>query len=116
MKDLYTKRLYLRKITQSDAEQIYHGWASDDQVTKYLTWPTHKNLETTKSIVSYWIDEYKKDNCYRYGIELLGLGSLIGMIDVAEYIDGNPMIGYVLSRQNWNHGYMSEACQEIIRY
>ena len=38
---LETQRLVLRRFTLEDAEAMYKNWASDIEVTKYLTWPTH---------------------------------------------------------------------------
>lgn len=35
---LETERLILRKFTPSDAEGMYTGWASDEKVTRYLSW------------------------------------------------------------------------------
>ena len=40
---LETDRLILRRFTMDDAEGMLNNWASDDEVTKYLTWPTHQN-------------------------------------------------------------------------
>ena len=34
---LETERLVLRRLTIEDAEIMYRNWASDDEVTKYLT-------------------------------------------------------------------------------
>ena len=34
---LETKRLILRKFAENDAEAVFRNWASDDEVTKYLT-------------------------------------------------------------------------------
>ena len=34
-----TERLILRPFTLSDANDMFKNWASDDEVTKYLTWP-----------------------------------------------------------------------------
>lgn len=38
---LETTRLKLRRFTIEDAEGMYRNWASEDEVTKFLTWPTH---------------------------------------------------------------------------
>lgn len=45
---LTTKRLVLRKFKIEDAENMYHNWASDPEVTRYLTWPAHSSVEVTK--------------------------------------------------------------------
>lgn len=33
-----TERLILRRAVIEDAEPMYRNWASDPEVTKYLTW------------------------------------------------------------------------------
>ncbi len=116
MQKLQTKRLNLRKIREDDAAQIFNGWANDKEVTKYLTWHPHESVESVKQLVCFWLDDYKKENCYRYGIELLGTDDLIGMIDVVGYDDGVPEIGFVLARAHWNKGYMSEALKSVTTY
>ena len=45
---LETKRLILRPFTIEDAQEMFFGWASDPEVTKYLEWNTHENIEETK--------------------------------------------------------------------
>ncbi len=114
MINLYTKRLKLRQITMNDCNQIFSCWASDKEVTKYLTWHAHKNIETTKNIVSNWISQYKNNNCYRWGIELKKTNNLIGMIDVVNYINNDPVIGYVLGKAYWNNGYMTESLKAVL--
>ena len=52
-----TKRFYLRKFKITDAIAMFNNWASDDEVTKYLTWQTHRNVETSKSFIQYLIDK-----------------------------------------------------------
>ncbi len=116
MKDLQTKRLHLRKIKGSDAEQIFNCWASDEEVTKYLTWHAHKNIESLVQIIDVWLEDYKKTDTYLYGIELFGTNKLIGMIGVVSYNNGVPAIGYVLGKKYWHNGYMSEALTVVTDY
>ena len=42
--------------------------------------------------------------------------TLIGGIDVVGYLDGTPVIGYVISRKYWNNGYVTEACKCVLDY
>ena len=113
---LITDRLILRKLKQDDAELIFKNWTSDTEVTKYVTWETHKNIKETTEILNIWLKEYESPKTVRFGIVLKENNELIGMIDIVDFDDGVPEIGYVLSRKYWNHGYMSEACKAFTDY
>ena len=55
-KTIETERLILRQFTVEDSQAMFENWASDDEVTKYLTWPTHTSEEISKSILRDWVD------------------------------------------------------------
>lgn len=115
MRELQTERLLLRKITREDVPAIYEGWANDPEVAKYVTWNAHESISDTHKIMDFWLEEYKKADCYRYGIERLSDGALMGMIDVVGYHHGNPVIGYCSGKEYWNHGFMTEALNALIQ-
>ena len=53
------------KLTQfeiEDAENMFYNWANDPEVTKYLTWPTHADVENTKLILKYFIENIQIPN------------------------------------------------------
>lgn len=116
MKELVTERLFLRKFNLNDAESMFYNYASDPEVTKYLTWNPHKNLEETRSILQCWVEQYKKPERINYAIILKENNQLIGGIDVCGYKEGVPVIGYVLSKKYWNNGLMTEAFKCLINY
>ena len=113
---LITKRLILRKLKREDAEPMFRNWANDPEVTKYMTWNSHENIEVTKTIINYWLEEEKDPKTIRFFITLKNSDEPIGSIDVVDYINGVPEIGYCLSRKHWNKGYMTEACEAFINY
>ena len=113
MKELETERLLLRRIRREDAQRIFDCWASDPEVTRYLTWQPHASVAVTEAIVARWLADYDKPDTYRYGIELRETGELIGMIDVVGYHHGNPVIGYCSGRAYWGNGYMTEALKAL---
>ena len=117
-RELETERLLLRKITVNDAEAMYNNWASDDVVTRYVTWPTHQSVEDTKSLLAMWEKEYENDNCYRWIIELKDEKKAIGTIDVCRMngSDGVAEVGYVISRDYWNRGIVTEAAKRVLEY
>ena len=113
MKELESERLLLRHIRRDDAQRIFDCWASDPEVTRYLTWQPHASVAVTEAIVARWLADYDKPDTYRYGIELRETGELIGMIDVVGYHHGNPVIGYCSGRAYWGNGYMTEALKAL---
>ena len=113
---LPSSNLFLRQFRLDDAQAMFDNWASDPEVTKYLTWATHPNVEVTRTIIKQWVEEYKKPDTYRYAITLKDSGELIGGIDVVKYTNGVPEIGYCLARKYWNKGYMTEACKALINH
>lgn len=117
-KTLESERLILRKLKIDDATNMYNNWASDNEVSKYLPWNTHKNIEETKKILNMWIAEYKEDNIYNWGIEVKNNSELIGTITVM-HIDERCQIaeiGYCIGKNYWGKGYINEANDIVIKY
>ncbi|MCD7762359.1 MAG: GNAT family N-acetyltransferase [Lachnospiraceae bacterium] len=113
---LKTDRLILRRFTINDAEEMFNNWASDDEVTKYLTWPTHQNIETTQGYINYCIHGYSESAFYQWVIESKETHELIGNISVVqinEEIDGLEL-GWVIGKKYWGNGYTAEAAKEVI--
>lgn len=117
-RELATERLTLRRFEIEDAENMFYNWASDPEVTKYLTWPTHKSVEVTETIIKEWVSQYDRKDFYQWAIELNDLEQPIGTISVIEVKEDIEAveIGYCIGREFWNKGYTSEALREIIRF
>jgi len=113
-----TPRLILRRGVREDAEPMFHNWASDPEVTKYLTWSTYENVESAYTILDLWISEYGKLNFYQWMIELKELGQPIGSISVVRQNDRveEAEIGYCIGSQWWHKGIMTEALTAVIEY
>ena len=116
IKTLETERLILRKLEESDAEEMYKNWASDDEVTKYVRWSTHKNVDETREYIKFENEQCKQDNYYNWGIVLKETGELIGAIGAFPSEDGRIEQGYNISRKYWNNGYTTEALKKVLEY
>ena len=116
--ELATERLTLRRFELEDAENMFYNWASDPDVTKYLTWPPHASVEVTESIVKNWVEQYKMKDFYQWAIELNDLEQPIGSISAVKVDDATESveIGYCIGKRFWNKGYTTEALTEIIRF
>ena len=113
-----TERLLLRRLVESDAEAMFKNWASDPEVTKFLTWPTHTSVEVTKYVLSTWLPLYEKNDYYQWTIILKENGEEpIGTIhgQVNNDIE-SVMVGYCLGRKWWHQGIMTEAFKALIEF
>lgn len=113
-----TSRLILRRAVREDAEPMFRNWASDSDVTKFLTWPAYETVETAYPILDMWISEYEKPNYYQWMIELKELGEPIGSISAVRQNDRveEAEIGYCIGSQWWHKGIMTEALSAVIEY
>ena len=114
-----TERLILRRFTMEDAEAMFRNWASDDEVTRYLTWPTHESVEITNMVLSDWTSHYPEPDFYNWAIVLKENGpepiGSIAVVGIDKKVDGATM-GYCMSRAHWRKGIMAEALTAVIAF
>ncbi len=116
-KVLETERLILRPFSIDDAEAVYHNWASDPEVTKFLSWPTHTSIEVTRSVRFLDAENYDKLDYYNWAIVLKELGEPIGALSGYVEEDVNAVrLGYCIGKPWWRQGIVPEAVREIIRF
>ena len=115
-KQINTGRLILRRFSVDDAQAMYDNWASDPEVTKYLTWPAHSGPEVSRMVLDSWVVGYERDDFYQWAIEFEGepIGSISGVSKTApaELVH----IGYCIGRKWWHQGIMSEVLSAVIRF
>lgn len=113
-----TERLILRPFKIEDADYAFKNWTNDDKVTRFLTWPTHKDKSVTQKIIADWVASYHNKNFYQWAIELKTLKEPIGTISVVGSNEKTAMlhIGFAIGSKWWNQGYASEALSAIIPF
>lgn len=116
---LETPMLILRRFTAEDAQPMFDNWASDPEVTKYLTWPAHGSPEITAWVLKSWVEDYGKAEVYQWAITLRENGDdpigSIGVVKLWEETDCAE-IGYCIGRRWWHRGIMSEALGAVMRF
>lgn len=114
-----TDRLILRRYVIEDADAMYKNWASDSEVTKFLTWQPHSSVEVSRGIIENWLKEYSDEKYYQWAIVLKDNGNEpIGDISVVHMKEDISMvhIGYCLGRAWWRRGIMSEALKAVMDF
>ncbi len=112
---LKTYRLILRRLAISDLNDFYE-YASIEGVGECAGWNHHKSIDESKAILSKMVESntefaivYKENN------KMIGT---IGLQKPKVELDGlnGIELGYVLSKDYWGMGIMTEAIREVIRW
>lgn len=109
-----TERVSLRNFVKDDLEDL-HAYCSQEGVGELAGWPHHENIQQSKKILDKFIQNknqlaivYKENN------KVIGH---IGIHDDSE--DGREdtkELGYVLNRNYWNRGLMTEVINAVLEY
>ena len=115
---LETHRLILRPYRLEDADDMFENWASDPEVTKFLTWPPHSSVEVSRNVLEAWIPHYEEGNYFNWAIEWKETGRVIGNIAVVGFNQAaeSADLGYCLGRAYWGRGIMPEAIRAVMDY
>jgi RimJ/RimL family protein N-acetyltransferase len=113
-------RVTLRAPTVDDAEPLFERIASDPEVTRYLSWTTHPNVDETRRVIT---ELFNVGGETTWVIELRDSGGREehhgsqGPIGLCGWRRPQPHIidfGYCLGRQWWRQGIMSEVVQLLL--
>jgi ribosomal-protein-alanine N-acetyltransferase len=108
-----TQRLLLRRPFPKDADAIFHAYAQDKEVTRYLVWSPHSSVETTRNFVADCENRWKDAKAFPYVITQKSDRELLGMIEFRP--NGHLAdFGFVLARRYWGQGLMPEAASALV--
>jgi [ribosomal protein S5]-alanine N-acetyltransferase len=107
-----TPRVLLRPIAVEDAGVIFHAYAQDEEVARYVIWRPHTNFGETQTYIARcnatprevertYVLVGRDDNLVR--------GSFALRQPAAHRLD----CGYVLARRWWRQGLMTEILFEV---
>lgn len=117
MPDVYLEHFYLRTIKKIDAKDMF-DYGSDPLVTQFLNWGPFTQLkEAKRSITHIFFPRLRSGLPVGYAIIDTKSSKMIGTIDFHSKIKGEhgAEIGFVLNRNFWNKGIMTEALSAMIR-
>lgn len=113
---LFTDRLKLRPLKDSDAEAIF-AYFSLDQVVKYYDLSRFEELSQAETLIERWIARREKGEGERWVITLKEDDKCLGTIGFVDIDSRNRSsgVGYELHPDNWNSGIATEALVKIVR-
>lgn len=129
---LHTPRLTLRPLTPEDAPAMFANWANDPEVTRWLRWDPHPDVDFTRRLLTAWAELYPNPDHYEWGVVETATGTLFGTICLMNPALGggtphsrwnNPggttlpwEPGYCYGKAFWGKGYATEALQAVVDF
>jgi RimJ/RimL family protein N-acetyltransferase len=114
---LCTARLRMREIRQSDAPAVFKIY-SDPETVRY--WGNELITETAEAeeLVRLNLEWVAAGDCYYWAIEHRTSGEVIGTCTIFRIDEKNRRaeIGYILNRNFWGMGLMTEAMITLIEF
>ena len=109
-----TARLVARPPRADDADRVYASYASDPEVTRYLSWPAYTRVPPLAAFLGDCAAHWEKsDGHFAWLLSLKGTDSPIGSIGVTIE-GGKAMFGYVLAKKFWHRGLAAEALTFLV--
>ena len=112
---LETKRLILRPIALTDKEAVFE-YAKNPDVGPNAGWKPHEDISESEKFIEYCIKKREFGQPGNYAIVLKEEDKMIGTIEVHSLKGHKGEIGFVLSKDYWNKGIMTEAAKMLIIY
>lgn len=109
-----TDRLVLQRLRYEDAEEIFYGYASKPEATRYVAWPTHQSIQETRRYLDYVVAAWDGGSEYAFSIRIKETNWFIGSIGVMNDF-GKVSFGYILGPNHWSKGYTTEACAALMQ-
>lgn len=112
-----TDRLIIRKFSMQDAND-YFEVASDPIVTSQTTWERHNTIQDSNNYIQRVLDKYIKYEAFHWGVVHKLHGRLIGRTGLIRIDSAHDKaeLGYVLSKDYWGQGIITEATEHIMKY
>ncbi|MDD2647682.1 MAG: GNAT family N-acetyltransferase [Eubacteriales bacterium] len=107
----------LRQLTIKDADDVFE-YSSDPVVAETVLWSPHKHIAETRAYLRYVLRQYRQNEPCSLAIAENSTGKVVGTMSVMWVDEDNASaeIGYSLSRDYWNRGYMTEAVSLILAF
>ena len=106
----------LRPFKFTDAKDMLKNYCADEDVTKYLPWSVHKNINDTENYLMSFLYKYNTKNFYEWAIVDKKSNKVIGAISITPKSNQSAELGYVLSKNYWGRGILPRSAKIVIDY
>lgn len=111
-------RLLLRPWKMEDLEDFYHN-SRQPELGYNAGWKPHETLEESREILKGWVQGVEGEDIW--AIVLKETGRAVGSIGLhkdnrRQGVPNCRQLGYVLAKEQWGKGYMTEAAQAVLEF
>ena len=106
-------RIVMRAPRIDDAEALFAEVASDPEVTRYLTWTPHPDVDETRRVIT---ELFNVGDDRTWLIVLREMGEIVGLYGLRRRESHSVELGYCLARRWWGHGLMPEAVGLLLEH
>lgn len=111
-----TNRCILRPLMLEDANDMF-VYAHDEKTTKYVAFPRHQTLADSQYVLeNIFLNHEARKTPPTYAIVLKANNQMIGTCDVTKKTLPGDIgeLGYILNKQYWGQGIMSEVVEKVL--
>jgi len=110
-----TARLFVRPAREHDGPSVFTAYASDPDVTRYLSWRAYERVEPLSAFFRDCIAYRERHHGpFVWLLCLKGTDTPIGSISLTREDPGRATFGYVLGKKFWGHGFATEALCPLV--
>ena len=116
-RELFTKRLQLRKFKESDAQYISDLLKFKEVASTTLMLPFPCPVDKAEKMILEYLDDEKQQKVMRWAITKQEDNEFIGGIRlVPNSLFNSAEIGFWLGKPFWRNGYTYEAAMKVIEF
>ncbi|MEB2281398.1 GNAT family N-acetyltransferase [Lysinibacillus xylanilyticus] len=117
IEQIYTKRLYLRKMKMCDTHRLFKIW-SDPEVTKFMNITNFTHEEQANDMIKLFDELAEERKAIRFTIIEKESNEIIGScgFNAFDEVNASAEIGYDLAKAYWGKGYAPESISALIDY
>jgi len=112
-REIVTDRLRLRAPMAGDAQRIFDRYASDADVTRYMSFRRHQSVADTQLFLDFSHLEWMANGCGPYLVFLRDADELLGGTGLSLQGD-EAETGYLFARDTWGMGYATESLRAMV--
>jgi RimJ/RimL family protein N-acetyltransferase len=111
VKVLVGERVRLRAPRLEDAGELFGSIVSDPEVPRYMSWPTHPDVDETRRVITELFNVGEERT---WLIELRNSGEIVGVCGFRP-VDAHTMdFGYYLGRPWWGRRLIAEVVELLL--